>query len=112
MAYQKRFKVFKTRWLELHLIKLIDVDPNEQLHSHNYDYLDIVLWGSYREIVAMEESILQEDELEPKQVRWFNFKKRGTLHKIIGLYRSPTWTLKLSWARSKAKSFEPMRAEA
>ena len=112
MAYQKRFKVFKTKRLELNLIKLIDVDPNEQMHSHDYDYLDIVLWGSYREIVAMEESIIQEDEIEPKTVRWFNFKRRGTLHKILGLYRSPTWTLKLSWVSASAKAFKPVRAEA
>lgn len=82
-VYLDRLNLIITPWFSIKLHRIYRPDNQRDLHDHPWNFLSIVLWGSYIENTPDGE----------RKHRWFNFKRASDLHSIRHVSRSPVWTL-------------------
>ncbi len=99
-VYMRRLNILLTPWfsVKLHFI----YRPDEQrgdLHDHPWNFLSLVLWGSYVEDVPRERACgpCECDDCtatkQPRWVRWFNWKRAEDSHSITWVSDKPIITL-------------------
>lgn len=96
-VYLKRFRVFATPLTSLHVHRLYGPDPDDDPHDHPYPFGSFLVWGHYIEEYGSEGRV--------RTVRWFNFKRAGTPHRIIALSRRPVWTIVFCGPRFRGWGF-------
>ncbi len=102
-VYMKRLTLLATPWFSVKLHKIFRADGQRELHDHPWNFLSVVLWGTY-----VEETIT-----EPREVVWFNWKKAEDSHSISWVSTKPVVTLvfcgpvKRTWGFWVKKPTEP-----
>ena len=81
--YLDRLRIISTPWFGIYLHRFNGPDSRPTLHDHPWRFLSIILRGGY-------------DEVRPtglRRVRFINLMRRGDVHYIERLHRTPTWSL-------------------
>jgi len=90
-TYLSRLRIISTPWFGIYLHRFYGPDPRWTLHDHPWPFVSFVLRGGYV-------------ERRPggfRRVRWVNVLRRGDVHAIVSLNRTPTTTLMLVGRRNR-----------
>jgi hypothetical protein len=88
----RRWELLKTKKFSIWIHGIYAPDNDLHLHNHPWDYMSLVLWGSF-----LEED---EDSCCNKRGRFsFSKKKSYKFHKISHLFSSKVYTLFISYNR-------------
>ena len=90
----RRWQVLGTPWFTINLHGIYHEDEERDLHNHPFDFISIVLFGSYTEK-------LNSGKTNERKI--FNIAKRKSdvFHKIEKLHSKKIFTLNLMWNRKK-----------
>lgn len=102
--YILRWVLLRFRGWQLALHKIVRSDDDRALHDHVGDNWSLILRGSYLDVRAHEwEHYPDHDDGAPyKLVRWFEYRRAETPHRLVLRDDKPVWTL---WLRG------PMRRD-
>lgn len=107
-TYLTRWRIFQCPWFALYLHRINLPDADEHMHDHPWNFASIVLRGGYDELVRTRAHWPPSKTGQYGRRRgWLSVGFTGidTAHKIVRLYRSPTWTLVLTGRRVKTWGF-------
>lgn len=93
-VYLTRWRIISTPWFGVYLHAIHQDDGIRPLHDHPWDFIRIILWGSYVEQRPNGRYVRM------RQGRWSAMPALG-LHAIRRLMRTPTWTLCLVGRRQR-----------
>lgn len=92
--YMRRW-FFWCPWFGVRLHHILRSDDDRALHDHPWDFVSIILWGAYYEVLP--------DERGPQFRRWMIRHKAEDLHRLV-LHR-PAWTLVFTGPKRKSWGF-------
>lgn len=99
-VYMRRLNILLTPWFSIKLHFIYRPDNQRDLHDHPWSFLSLLLWGSYVEDVPVyrpnDSQCLCSDcttSIEPRHVRWWNWKRAEDQHSIIWVSNQPIVTL-------------------
>jgi hypothetical protein len=98
--YLMRIRIIQTPWFGVYLHKIGTPDSRPTLHDHPWNFVSVVLWGGYDEMVPWIKHADQQ-LIRPHVVRWINRKRAEDFHFISRLHRTPTWTLMFTGRRRR-----------
>lgn len=84
--YLHRLRIIQTPLFALYLHKIMGPDIDRELHDHPWNFIPIILRGGY----------VQENEdglYSSFSAGTYRYMKAERAHRIVRLYRIPTWTL-------------------
>lgn len=87
----RRFRVISTPWFKIYLHKIYASDREAHMHDHPYDFMSLVLKGSYKEYYAIGP---KWGEVKEKIYRFLqvNSHNHEDIHKVE-IIDGPVWTL-------------------
>lgn len=114
-VYLRRWRIFECPWFGILLHQINGPDKDSDRHDHPWDFISIVLRGGYveqvrpcrwgpRDHVSIRE-FSKWARTGEREVRWFNRKRATEPHRIVCLFRAPTWTLVLRGPRKRTWGF-------
>ena len=81
----RRWRILKTPWFEIYIHGIYQHDLDPHLHNHPWDYMGIVLKGTYVEKTESRHNVMSP---------WKFFKRNGSsYHKILSIITRPVYTL-------------------
>lgn len=89
--YLDRLSLVRTPWFSIKLHRIYRPDRQRDLHDHPWNFLSLVLRGSYVEDVPCKNPA--SPFTDSRRVRWWNWKRAEDRHSIREVSRSPVWTL-------------------
>ena len=89
----ERYAIIETFLFAVYLHKIHKEDQDLHLHSHPWNFVTIVLKGSYRELGEHGESL--------KKVGTVSSMSRNRFHKIATVFDKPVTTLFLTFGKHK-----------
>lgn len=106
--YIKRFRVVQTPWFAVYVHRIYEDDSDRASHNHPWSAISMVLRGGYLEAVQHG----YEPDRHAGHVEW-HYRDQGTLHRlrydtyhrIVGLARTPTWTLVVAGRKRRVWGF-------
>lgn len=94
-VYLDRTYIVQTPLFGIMFHRIFRPDNQRDLHDHPFNFLSIVLLGSY-----------YEDTVDgPRHRRWFNWKRAEDRHSIREVSRRPVWTLVFTGRRRRTWGF-------
>lgn len=94
-TYLNRLAVLTTPWFSIKLHRIYRPDQQRDLHDHPWNFLSIILRGSYKENTPQG----------IKHRKWFNWKRAEDSHTIRWVSRVPVWTLVFTGAARRVWGF-------
>ena len=88
----QRFTIIGTRWFALNVHRIHDHDRDPDLHNHPWNFIGVVLWGSY---INQKE----DGKLEFKSTFSISRMNRNQYHKIHSVIYGPVTTLNLMYGK-------------
>lgn len=98
-----RWAIFKCKWFALYIHKISEADKDYHLHSHPWNFISIILKGSYK-----EESLIWHrwphyprpaKLLKPKGVWTVSRMNRQGFHKIHRIIKGPVYSLFFTYGK-------------
>ena len=93
--YLDRLSIVTTPLFSIKLHRIYRRDQQRDLHDHPWDFLSIVLWGSY----------VEDTPTGLKKRRWWNRKRAADRHSIREVSRRPVWTLVVTGPKRREWGF-------
>lgn len=105
-CYMERWRIVQTPWFQLRVHHILRSDYDRALHDHPFDFISLILSGSYMEITPESEA----------PIRWplrlphvylpgeLNIKRAENLHRLV--LEAPVWTLVLAGAVRRKWGFK------
>lgn len=93
--YLDRLTLLTTPWFSIKLHRIYRPDQQRDLHTHPWNFLSIVLRGSY----------IENTPAGLKRCRLWNWKWAEDSHSIRECSRSPVWTLVFTGRRRRVWGF-------
>ncbi|TXI88520.1 MAG: hypothetical protein E6Q36_05370 [Chryseobacterium sp.] len=90
----RRWQLLKTPWFVINVHGIYHKDEDQHLHNHPWNFLSIVLWGSYVEQ-------LQGSVFNLRTFLDTAYRKAETYHKIYTLCSKSVYTLNFMSAKTK-----------
>lgn len=100
-VYLTRWRLLQCPWFGLYLHRFTRPDQDRYLHDHPWDFCSVVLRGGYQE--RFKRGIVHL--CRTRRTGSVAFHKAEALHRIVELYRTPTWTLVLTGRRRRQWGF-------
>lgn len=100
--YLWRLRIVQTPWFAVYLHAIHRPDHDQELHDHPWDFVSLVLRGSYIEQTPCCEGCPFRRH---RLVRWINSKRAEDAHRIVRVDRAPTWTLVFCGRRRREWGF-------
>lgn len=95
----RRWEILRTRWFVINIHGIYHKDEDKHLHSHPWNFLSIVLWGSY-----MEE--LEGNKLNVRMFLNTAYRKAEAFHKIYHVYSKRVFTLNIMSTNTKPWGYQ------
>ena len=92
-AHSVRWHLLETRHGGVQLVKLKQPNPREQLHTHSWGYVDVVLRGGYVELRRYHGLSVHVT------VKRYSRRRSRDQHIITRLLDQPTWLVRFHGAR-------------
>ncbi len=89
----ERWAIFETSWLSLYIHKIHKEDKDLHLHSHPWNFISIILRGSY-----LEET---PGKLNVKKFLTISKMRKGNFHKIRSIISGPVYSLFLTYGKKE-----------
>ncbi len=99
-VYLRRLRLIEAPWFGVYLHRINGPDFGRDLHDHPWPFIALVLIGGYIEEVAYGRT---------RVVSWLNRKRAQDSHRIVTLFREPTWTLVFHGRRCREWGFHTSR---
>jgi hypothetical protein len=93
--YLDRIYIIQTPWFGIMFHKIYRPDNQRDLHDHPWNFLSLILHGSYKEQTL--------DGI--KHCKWFNLKKAEDRHAVCEVNKKPVWTLVFTGKRQRVWGF-------
>lgn len=93
--YMARYKIFRCRWFKVFLHHILRSDEDPELHCHPWNFVSIVLWKGYLEILPKTARIVRAGSV----VR----HRAEDAHRLI--LDVPAWTLVFVTGRKRMWGF-------
>lgn len=94
-AFMIRWIIIRTKWFNIFVHKFLKSDENLP-HSHPFNFISVLLWGSYVEQVYTGNELIEIKRRAPSIM----FRNGFIFHKII-LKKSSPITICLTWPAGK-----------
>lgn len=89
----RRFAIFETKYMSLYFHRIYKGDKDIYLHSHPWNFLSVILKGSYIEGT--------EGKDRTKRFLTPSWGTRSKFHKIKEIMKGPVWSLFLTFGRKR-----------
>lgn len=90
----ERFAIIQCSFFAFYIHKIYREDRDPFPHNHPWNYISMILWGGYTELLVIEPGVASSKSVMVHR-RMFSFSKgdRHCFHRIFQLHRKPTITL-------------------
>lgn len=95
----RRWNVLTTKWFSIYIHGIYEEDKEQHLHDHPWNFLSIVLQGSYTErLLSKDKKSMIDTKRFPLT---FAFRNARRFHKILQLHSKVCYTLIVIGSRSR-----------
>ena len=92
----RRWRIVYTPWFTINVHGIYKADEDKHLHSHPWNFISIVLKGSYTEE-------LEDDRYNLRYPGKIEKRTKDVFHKILELHSKSIYTLNIMWGTEEDK---------
>lgn len=101
----QRYAIFETSLVSLYIHRIFKADEDRYMHNHPWNFLTMILWGSYVALESGEQSALSLQLNGPDVVAKgpgsVSYMDRDHFHRILSIRSGPVTTLFLAFGKKK-----------